>query len=183
MRLDDSHLSYVGYLNEALREDVAARESELQDLRNSLRCRVGGVVLEGFPPGLRSLKACVKLVRVYRGRRRAPQAKLTTLPVINDEALQVDTVVLGSSNPECSMSSDYWLCDDADLVAQRLDIGLAGTLVVRQPASVVARRLARARQNGWKIIWWPERDACDFDPALVEYVMAQADECREGAGT
>lgn len=176
--MDNSCQSFSKYLNEALIEDLATREAELQDLRNSLRFRVGGIVLEAFPPSLRSFKAIWKLVRMYQNRPgkkgRVERGKLPS------HALQESVVIFGSSSFPDETEVDGWVCEDENLVAQRLDLGEKGTLVMRRPASMLARRLARVKLQGWRVIWWPEDGASDFDPALVEYIVGQADEVRKG---
>lgn len=175
--MDKPSQYFTRFLNEALLEDLASREAELQDLRNSLRFRVGGIVLEAFPPSLRSFRAVWKLMRMYRSRPgKKEQIERGSLP---NHAWRENVVTFGSSHLLDATEIDGWICEDENLVVQRLDFGEKGTLVIRRPTSMLARRLARVKLQGWRIVWWPE-NASDFDPALVEYIAGKADEIRKG---
>lgn len=170
------------YLLDIAREEAASKEAELHSLRNSLRYRVGGWVLEALPPGRRTLVVLWRIINLYlvrlRGRATAEiDAANLVLPV---EALQTKTLMFGATLPEKAGKVDgVWSTENAKLMALRLDSGsAANTLILRRPSSVVVRRIARAKLQGTKIIWWPEISA-DLNPALVAHIRAQADECRD----
>lgn len=166
------------------RQEAASKEAELQSLRNSLRYRVGGWMLEAFPPGRRTIVVAWRLIRLYlalrRGRRAAskPQNQL----VLPDESRSASTLVLGTAFPAAIQGEDHlWRTDNAQLMALRLDSGaFAKTLIVRVPDGVVMRRIERARLQGTKVVWWPESSTA-ADSALISYIRTHADECRDAA--
>lgn len=169
------------YLLDIAREEAASKEAELQSLRNSLRYRVGGWVLEAFPPGRRTLVVLWRLARlcIARMRGRATAARASANLVLPEEALKSETLIHGSTVPEeMAGSGAVWRTDNAGLMALRLDAGPAATtLVVRRPSGEVLRRIARAKLDGTKVIWWLE-DSTEAEPALVAYARAHAHECR-----
>ncbi len=169
------------YLLDIAREEAASKEAELHSLRNSLRYRVGGWMLEVLPPGRRTFVILWRLGKLYythlRGRRTLGNSSANiSLP---EEALCSTILVFGSAIPdEVASISGLWHTDSTKLMALRLDSGgRVTTLILRKPACEVLRRLARVKLDGTKVIWWPEASA-DFDPALVAHVRAHADECR-----
>jgi hypothetical protein len=170
------------YLIDIAREEAASKEAELQSLHNSLRYRVGGWVLEGFPPGWRTFVVLWRLTRlgIARMRNRDVTAKASANLVLPEEALKSATLIHGATVPvEIADTGAVWRTDNSRLMALRLDAGpTANTLVVRLPAGEVLRRIARAKLDGTKVIWWPE-DSADVEPALVAYARAHAHECRE----
>lgn len=170
------------YLLDIAREEAASKEAELHSLRNSLRYRVGGWVLEALPPGRRTLVVLWRIINLYlarlRGRATAKNDEANL--VLPAEALQTTVLMFGASLPETAGKVDgVWITENAKLMALRLDSGsTANTLILRRPSSVVVRRIARAKLKGTKIIWWPEIPA-DLNPALVAHIQAHADECRD----
>jgi hypothetical protein len=168
-------------LNIAL-EESASKEAELQSLRNSLRYRVGGWILEAFPPGRRTAGVLWRLIRLCCAWRRGKWSDTSArenlvLPV---EARRSTTLVFGYTVPsELETERMLWRTNDPEFMARRLDSGApANTLILRLPASPLLRRLERAKLAGTKVIWWPEASV-DFEPALVNYVRGHADECRD----
>jgi len=171
---------WSSYLIEVLREDVVSCEAEIQALRSGLRFRVGGWILEALPPGPKTIGVFLRLLRLYLKRRGGPPATTheDKAPGLDDAARRASVVVFGSGMPDSD--EDVWQTEDADLVARRLDLGGDGAvLVIRTPAQQVLRRLVRAQQAGWHVIWYPESESLEADPALVAYARAHADECRE----
>lgn len=170
------------YLVDIAREEAASKEAEVQSLRNSLRYRIGGWVLEAFPPGRRTLVVLWRLATLYFARLRGrlvagKHVEHLTLP---EKALRSTTLVLGSAIPEeFGSNHGLWQTENSRLMALRLDsIEAATTLILCEPSKEVLRRLARARLDGTKVIWWPKTSA-DLDPALVSYIRANANECRD----
>lgn len=178
----DMERNLQSYLLDIAREEATSIETELHSLRNSLRYRVGGWMLEAFPPGGRTLVVLWRLVGLslarLRGRGVAGNAGRDL--VLPEVALQRMTLVLGPALPEeVAITDGIWRTDNAELMARRLDSGApANTLILRLPASPLLRRLERAKLAGTKVIWWPEASV-DFEPALVNYVRGHADECRD----
>ena len=174
--------NFQSYLLDIAREEAASKEAELHSLRSSLRYRVGGWMLEALPPGLRTLVVIWRMTKLYlvrlhsRGTAKKREANLM-LPV---EALQTTTLMLGAALPEAvAFVDNVWRTENAKLMALRLDSGpTANTLILRRPASEVARRIARTKLDGTRVIWWPEALG-DPNPALVAHIRAQADECRD----
>ena len=173
------------YLLEIAREETAAKDAELQGLRNSLRYRVGGWMLEAFPPGRRTIFVLGRLAKLYLARRHSGVSTGTTIGnlALPEDALRSTTLVLDYRGAlKIDNKLELWRTDNARLMALRLDSGsIATTLILRQPASEILRRLARAKLGGAKVVWWPESSTA-FDPALVAYIRAHADECRDEVG-
>lgn len=162
-------------------QEAASKEAELQSLRNSLRYRVGGWMLEAFPLGRSTLVAAWRLIRLYVALRhgRGAANKLLAQLALPEESLRASTLVLGTAVPVAIQGADnLWHTTSAELMALRLDSGAsAETLIVRVPDGMALRRIARARLQGTKVIWWPESSTV-ADPALISYIRTHADECR-----
>lgn len=168
--------NWHAYLVKVLEEEVASRETEIAGLRKSVRYRLGGLVLEAFPPGPRTITVLFRLFRFYLKRRRtgrtaAPSVK-KALPI---EAMHISTIVFGEIVPERVEAKDVWVTDLPDHFARRLDkAGPVGTLIIRQAHPGVLRCLERARLGGWRVEWSPEFPR-DVEPAMAAYVRAHAD--------
>jgi len=173
------------YLVEALREDVASLEAELDVLRGSLRYRVGDLVLQMAVSPMRSgLRPLHRLVRLLLGARRraAGSSIVAAVRDLPDVVSSAPVIVLGRAPPEHhSLGPDLWITDDVEAVCRRIDSGVVGDrLVIRRAEPAFLRRLERARLAGWRVTWWPEPGPGDA-PSLALYARAHADECREDA--
>lgn len=176
------HFNLHPFLLDIAREEAASKEAELQSLRNSLRYRVGGWILEAFPPGLRTFFVLWRLTKLYlirlhgRGTTGKPRSNL----VLSVEALQATTLMLGATLPdEVGNIDGFWSTENAELMALRLDSGpIAHTLILRRPSCSVLRRIARVKLGGAKVIWWPEVSV-DPGTALVAHIRTHADQCRD----
>lgn len=163
-------------LLQMVREELVSCESEIDSLRKSLRCRLGGWVLEAFPPRPRTFAVLFRFFRFYlklsrSGRTVAPVME-KGLPI---EAAHKSTIVFGENAPKGLEAKDVWVTDLPDRFARRLDEnGPVGTLIIRQAVPAVLRCLERARLGGWRVEWLPEFQG-DADPAMVAYVRAHAD--------
>jgi hypothetical protein len=176
--------NFQSYLLDIAREDAASKEAELHSLRNSLRYRVGGWALEAFPPGRRTFVVLWRLARLCtaRMRGRGASGKPGGNLVLSEGALSSSTLVFGTALPTRMCDSGAaWRTDNAQLMALRLDSGaFAKTLIVRVPDGMVLRRIARAKLQGTKVVWWPE-SSTGADSALISYIRTHADECRDAA--
>lgn len=173
------------YLVEVMRGEVASREGEIEALRTSLRYKVGGWVLEAFPPSRRTIALPVKLLRLFL-RRRNPRLRQHTAreaAPFSAEMRSASTIVLGRNIPHVieQENANIWHTQDEALVARRLDMkgSAPGLLVLRSLSEPILRRLERARHTGWRVIWHPELEPAALDPALEAYVRAHVDEIRD----
>ncbi|WP_024849591.1 MULTISPECIES: hypothetical protein [unclassified Aminobacter] len=178
--------SWETFLVEVLREEVASREAELDALRASLRYRVGSWALEAFPPGWGTVIFFSRLLRLFlRRRTQKPSGAISGRHRGQSEAQHhANIVVFGRNVPACYAKDDVWQTKNADLIAHRLDMkgSVPGILVVRQVSEKILRRVERARRDHWHVIWYPEETSSTFDPALVAYILAHADEVRIDKG-
>lgn len=173
------------YLVEVMRGEVASRDAEIEALRASLRYKVGGWVLEAFPPSRQTAALPVKLLRLFLRRRypRLPQHTAKEVAPFSAGMRSASTIVLGRNIPHLlqQKNADLWHTQDEALVARRLDMkgSVPGLLVLRCLSEQILRRLERARQTGWRVIWQPEVESSELDPALEAYVRAHVDEIRD----
>jgi hypothetical protein len=171
------------YLTEILRCEVSSLEAEIQSVRNSLRFRVGGMVLQDLiPPSRRSPRAIVALGRLVLARVR----RVGGLPAVRSRRTEsalpdADVIVLGRRLDSLDgIGACQWATGDAEQVALRLDEESApAVLVLRVAAPEVLRRLDRIRMKGWKTVWWPD-DELGADAALVSFARAHCEEAVEG---
>lgn len=181
----EKQLDWDVYLVEVLRGEVASREAEIEALRASLRFKVGGWVLEAFPPSRQTIALPVRLLRLFL-RRRNPQLLQHTASEaapFSAEMSSASTIVLGRNIPHPleQENANIWHTQDETLVARRLDMkgSVPGLLVLRGLSEQILRRLERARQTGWRVIWHPEAEPAALDPALEAYIRAHVDEIRD----
>ena len=168
-------------LRDVLHEELMSRDAELEAIRNSLRYRVGGWVLEALPLGPNTILACIKLLKLYF-KRISKDSPDITIPKSENTILMSPVVVFGRESPKGVEWEDVWCTLDATLVGERLDReGAAGTLVLRNANVQVLRRLQRSRNLGWYVIWYPEeKESVSMNlKALTDYAKAHADKCIE----
>lgn len=176
------------YLIQALKEDLNSREAEISAIRASLRYRVGGWVLEAWPPRFRSIVVLARIVVTFlRLRRNVNTSKVThsnSQVVVGMESRSADTVVFGTQIPEVLKGEDIVCSDDLSILIAILDSDRpAGTLVLRLASPAITRRIQRLRFKGWNVFWWPEkRDVCT-DTAQQNYIASHSDEYRSEQGT
>jgi hypothetical protein len=176
---------WQGYLIEALKEDLNSREAEIASIRNSLRYRVGGWVLEAWPPGPRTLviiaRMLVAFVRLKSRNGGNTGATVTSSPSVASAGRTVKALIFGYDVPE-GYASDFNVClDDPAALMVLLDSDLpAGTLVLRLSDQAITRRVERLRLNGWRVVWWPEGPCTVEESPQAQYLSAHADECRAG---
>ena len=169
------------YVLNVLREEILSRESELEALRNSLRFRVGGWVLEALPFGRNTFLVFFKLVKIFFKRRAAIRpvaASNHAVDHIDRNYLLYDTIVFGDESPSVFRAESSLCTQEASVVARVLDTRREpGSLVIRRPDIEIARRLERSRKNGWHVIWCPEEGCpANLDP-LIAYLKAHVDQC------
>ena len=171
------------FLVEILREEIASRDAELDALRGSLRFQVGSWALEAFPPGRGTIVFFVRLLRLFLRRRtkRPVAAASNNHPGLNAMMTKASVVVFGHSIPPDIKADNIWLTQDADLVANRLDMkaGEPGLLIIRSLSEKILRRLERARRARWRVVWQPEDETSALDPALAAYIHAHVDDMQD----
>lgn len=176
---------WYGYLLEVMRETLASSEAELQLLRNSLRYRLGESLLEAFPLGPKTILVFIRLLRFYFKRsmeNRAAPSNLRSRFAESDIKSRV--IVFGSTVPDGFRQRGIRLTNDPEFVCHKLDLGQpCGTLVIRRPVQEILRRLTRARNAGWYVVWCPEADASEQFSAFAAYARAHVDECQEAKRT
>lgn len=171
--------NYDRYLVEVLNAELASKESELESLRDSLRYRLGGWMLEAFPLGVNTIVILFRLIGAYFKRRNNHAVKVSVHSVraLNDIARKARLIVFGDSMPSGFDKEMVWQTSDAELLAKRLDIlDNVSTLVIRSPSHQILRRLSRLRYCGWRTIWCPESEEAIADPALHAYAISHVDE-------
>ena len=176
---------WQNYLVQVLREDLSSCEAELQLLRNSLRYRVGGWMLEALPFGPKTIAVIFRLLKLY-AKRLILDGRTGSAPSGFAKQSEVDGlsnfVVFGHSVPSGMPEKGVWKTDDPHLICRRLDSSeRCGTLVLRFPAQQVLRRLERARLAGWHVVWCPEVANFDGAVSMTRYASTHADECWESA--
>lgn len=168
------------FLIKLLREEVKEAEQELQNLRISLRYKIGDVLLQALPISWRSFQVLPRLFKLYKNRASSSNTPVRNLSLSKQppkSALISSNLALGVDFTD---SSDFWSTSDAELMALRLYSDAPITSLVLRSLSVsVVRQLARIQQNGAKVIWWPD-PAIEHPRDLEAYVVALADECRYG---
>ncbi len=177
---------YGFYLVKILKEEVSSRDSEMAALRSSLRYRVGGWVLEAWPPSYRTLVIMARMVVAFiRLKRRGSSSRATvprSLTVPEQTESFTNVVVFGTQVPDPFKVEGTVCFDDPAALIALLDTEQpAGTLVLRVADQAAIRRVQRLRLNGWRVVWWPEESSGVGEPSLACYLSAHADECRGGA--
>lgn len=172
--------NWEAFLIEALREEIATREAELDALRSSVRFRLGGMILESFPPNRRALSAIGGIFRLALRRRdaRANKSPAKTADASDIRFGEAAVIVFGYTIPSSIANMDAVKTDSADIIGALLDEPHQEprTLVMRILSEKIIRRVERARLAGWRVVWCPENGESDIDDALSSYVQAHVDD-------
>lgn len=137
-----------------LRAEVESARSETDAVRNSLRYRLGDVLLQAFPLSLRSFRVVPKvmaLVFTYRRNVRASAGQGAAVQALPSEALRCSQVLF---NPDVSGSSvvdGAWQTNNERLLLARLEVSPVEKLVLKAVSQPIARRLARLHWQGCRI--------------------------------
>ncbi|WP_417530284.1 hypothetical protein [Marinobacter lipolyticus] len=185
---NDAKGDWQGYLIEALKEDLNSREAEIDSIRNSLRYRVGGWVLEAWPPSHRTVVIMVRMLVAFIRLKKRKNIVTGKASRSADGAISggqnVEFVVYGHCVPEVYAGERAICSDDPAALVVLLDSDMpAGTLVLRLADQAISRRVERLRLSGWRIVWWPEGVETGEESPQVQYLSAHADECRAGSGS
>lgn len=183
---NDAKGDWQGYLIEALKEDLNSREAEIDSIRNSLRYRVGGWVLEAWPPSHRTLfilaRMLVAFIRLRKRKNVVAGKRSSSTGSAGFAGQNAEFVVFGHCVPEVYAGERTICSDDPASLVVLLDSDMpAGTLVLRLPDQAISRRVERLRLRGWRIVWWPEGSETGEESPQVQYLAAHADECRAGS--
>lgn len=170
------------YLIEVMRENVLSLEAELEAVRNSVRFKIGGWVMQALPPGIQTVRLVWKLGIYYlRGKKRASAEKTKneiSCSPFNGHMIQKPIIVFGTDLPKVYNNYKVWFERDANLIAEFLDTcDFVGVLVLNKTDHRLLRRIERIRNLGWKIIWYPTR--CQKGRGYVgrvAYVCSHADQ-------
>lgn len=183
---NNSKGDWQGYLIEALKEDLNSREAEIDSIRNSLRYRVGGWVLEAWPPSHRTLfimaRMLVAFIRLKKRSNVGTRKSVNSTGSVVSTGQDVEFVVFGRRVPEVYQGTHTICSGDPVALMALLDSDMrAGTLILRLADQALTRRVERLRLSGWRIVWWPEGAETGQMSPQVQYLAAHADECRAGS--
>lgn len=176
---------WQSYLIEALREDLKSRESEITALRNSLRYRLGGWVLEAWPPGYRTVvvaaRFAVALIRLRKGAKKSGSGRSLRHWDENQSRCGHEVLVFGKQCPD-SWSAYKALClDNASEVAAYLDSSSKpSTLIVTRSNQAIARRIERLKLEGWSVFWHRNPSESCTDP-ISHYIAAHSERPEHGS--
>lgn len=162
------------YLVRLLREEVLQAQSEVDRLRSSLRYRAGSLLIESFPPSIRSIRAFRDLLflLVSHARKRRVAGDTCSSCCVPEVALNASCLVLASSPCSVSDLDGVWITTDADLFAAVMDAVHAPSIVVLHKLDqVVVRRLARWQVLGGRVDWHP-LPGTNHSPVLLSYLQS-----------
>lgn len=181
---DDFSLAWRGrlstnyqYLIRLLQEEAAQSNAEVENIRNSLRYRVGGLLVEAFPPSLRSFTAIRGLLRLFIQQTRSGRSSAAvSTSVVSETTLMANTFVFAASASVVDrLQAGVWATTDAAQLAAAMDyVRHPGTLVLQQLDQAVLRRLGRWQALGGLIEWQPLPGE-QYAPALLGYLQALVD--------
>lgn len=164
-------------LVDLLRESINESEQELHSLRNSLRYKIGDVMLQALPLSYRSLTIIPLLFKLYKnqsGNLGAKSRAFKASEVSTHSTNQIFELGLGTG---FNIKPSLWTTTDPELMALRLrSHEQLDSIILRTLSSSVVRQLARHKYAGTKIVWWPE-PLVEHSSELVSYVISLADEC------
>lgn len=168
----------------ALEHAVKEQQGRLVAIERSSAWRAGGALQDLFYSPLRAgPRAVVLLLRLFMRRRGRP-----TLPAdpfrrqcAQGEAGKAEYVIYGDRPAGLELSDSSWQTNDPQLLLHCLElIDEPGCLVLRRVDAIVIRRIGYLREQGWRLIWWPEEPCCVPVP-WVRYVAGLADKTRIAA--
>lgn len=170
--------NYQDYLIRLLKEEAAQSQAEVRNIQNSLRYRVGSLLVEALSPSRRSFHALLSLLKLFIAQSRGGGAKraASARVVVPDVALTAKKLMLVSplhaSEP---VGSGIWATTDAIQLAVVMDAtNTPGTVLLQQLDQAVLRRLARWQVLGGRIEWQPLPGET-YSPILFGYLQSLLD--------
>lgn len=178
-------MKYNSYLIRLLQEEVESARADASAVRNSVRYRVGGLVIQALPPSVKSLRALRQLIQLLLARRKSSPITGSAALITADLAVnnQAPKWVLSLANDNDGGNAGIWVTNNAQLLAEHADkTAEPKILVLRELSTVVVRRIARLQLQGWHIVWHPQPHT-EYDAAMLGYVVSIADEYYTGEPT
>lgn len=167
-----------------LRLEIEGARAEIDSLTNSLRFRLGDILLQSLPISWRSFQVFPRLYALFSTYRRSATGRLgvaaarSAMVTVSAIALRCNSIEFVRTVTNALLHNDVWSTNDSDLLVARIDMAPVSQLVLRHINEPIARRLGRLKMQGCRIIWWPEGEQADS--VMESYVRALADECRAG---
>lgn len=167
-----------------LRVEVETARAETDALINSLRYRLGDLLLQALPISWRSFQIFPRVYALFSTYRRNVRGRVgvaatrSAMVSLSATALRCNSIEFTQAAADTSLHNDVWSTNDSDLLVARLDMAPVSQLILRDISEPIARRLGRLQLQGCQIIWWPSLPEA-VDP-LQRYVQSLADECRYG---
>lgn len=170
---------YNFHLIRLLQEEAESAREDAMAVRNSVRYRIGGLVIQALPPSIQSFRILKQLFMLFLNRRSSnPSAEHAADS--HSVKSKVSKWVFSSFKGEDEEGLDVWVTSNYQLLAEHADKTDGPKIfVLRELSTAVVRRIARLQLQGWHIVWHPQPHT-EYDAAMLDYVLSIANECRTG---
>lgn len=161
------------YTIDLLQSELESAQSESQEIRNSLRYRLGDTFLEALPLSLHSISVVARLLKILVSHRRASRnasqlkGNGTSGELLGPAVAECRHIIYRPSSDTSRVDESSWQTGNLELLISRLDSCPPAQLTLHEVNEPIARRLARLQLQGCFI-------ECCFSSQDAHHLYAQA---------